>query len=78
MNYSVIVFRSRSDALAMRSYLNSRGVPCATINAPRSITQSCGLALKIHNVSRQTLVNLIKSCPRFNVRSIRHMRSREA
>ncbi|MCI8421565.1 MAG: DUF3343 domain-containing protein [Clostridia bacterium] len=63
MIYSLITFRSRNDALAMRSYLSSRGVTSATVNAPRSLTQSCGLALKIQSVSSSTLVGLIKSCP---------------
>ena len=63
MIYSLITFRSRNDALAMRKYLSSRGVMSATINAPRSLTQSCGLALKIQGVSTMTLVGLIKSCP---------------
>ncbi|MDE5756693.1 MAG: DUF3343 domain-containing protein [Clostridia bacterium] len=63
MIYSLIIFRSRNDALAMRSYLSSRGVTSATVNAPRSLTQSCGLALKIQGVSVQSLVGLIKSCP---------------
>ncbi|MDE6605904.1 MAG: DUF3343 domain-containing protein [Clostridia bacterium] len=63
MIYSLIIFRSRNDALAMRSYLSSRGVISATVNAPRSLTQSCGLALKIQSVSTQALVGLIKSCP---------------
>lgn len=63
MIYSLIIFRSRNDALAMRSYLSSRGVISATVNAPRSLTHSCGLALKIQSVSSSTLVGLIKSCP---------------
>ena len=63
MIYSLITFRSRNDALAMRSYLSSRGVTSAIVNAPRSLTQSCGLALKIQSVSSSTLVGLIKSCP---------------
>ena len=63
MIYSLITFRSRNDALAMRSYLSSRGVTSATVNAPRSLTQSFGLALKIQSVSSSTLVGLIKSCP---------------
>ena len=54
MIYSLITFRSRNDALAMRSYLSSRGVTSATVNAPRSLTQSCGLALKIQSVSSST------------------------
>ncbi|MDE6361405.1 MAG: DUF3343 domain-containing protein [Clostridia bacterium] len=63
MIYTLIIFRSRNDALAMRSYLSSRGVISATVNAPRSLTQSCGLALRIQGVSTQALVGLIKSCP---------------
>lgn len=63
MIYSLITFRSRNDALAMRKYLSTRGVPCATVNAPRSLTNSCGLALKVQGVSSSSLVGLIKSCP---------------
>ncbi|MBD5085829.1 MAG: DUF3343 domain-containing protein [Clostridiales bacterium] len=63
MNYLVIVFRSRNDALTMRSYLASRGVSCAIINAPRSITHSCGIALKINNISPLMLSKLMKSSP---------------
>lgn len=63
MNYLVIVFRSRNDALALRSYLSGRGVSSTAINAPRSISQSCGIALKITNITPTTLTNLIKSCP---------------
>ena len=63
MIYSLIIFRSRNDALAMRKYLSSRGVMSATINAPRSLTSSCGLALRVQGVSSVSLVGLIKSCP---------------
>ncbi len=63
MIYSLIIFRSRNDALEMRSYLSTRGVPCAVVNAPRGLMQSCGLALKIQGVSSSNLVGLIKSCP---------------
>ncbi|MDE6189095.1 MAG: DUF3343 domain-containing protein [Clostridia bacterium] len=63
MNYLVIIFRSRSDALSMRSYLAARGVSSAVINAPRSITHSCGLALKITSVTPSTLSSLLKSSP---------------
>ena len=63
MIYSLIIFRSRNDALAMRKYLSSRGVMSATINAPRSLTNSCGLALKVQGISSVSLVGLIKSCP---------------
>ncbi len=63
MNYLVITFRSRSDALAMRSYLSARGLPCSTINAPRGLTQSCGIALKMQGVSTLSVSQMIKSCP---------------
>lgn len=63
MNYLVITFRSRSDALAMRSYLSAKGVPCSTINAPRGLTQSCGIALKIQGASALGISQMIKSCP---------------
>ena len=61
MNYLVITFRSRSDALAMRSYLSARGLPCSTINAPRGLTQSCGIALKIQGASTLSVSQMMHS-----------------
>ena len=63
MNYLVIVFRSRSDALSTRNYLAARGVSSSVINAPRSLTHSCGLALKINGVTPSVLTGLLKSSP---------------
>ena len=63
MNYLVIVFRSRSSALSMRNYLSARGVASAVINAPRSLTHSCGLALKVTGVTPSVLMGLLKSSP---------------
>lgn len=58
MNYLLLIFRSRNEALAMLEYLRSRGVSCTTVNAPRSLMKSCGVALRT-TVSQSTLADLL-------------------
>lgn len=48
MQYILIVFRSRSDALACRSHLLSRGVDAVVVNTPQQLTHSCGLSVKTY------------------------------
>lgn len=46
MNYLLMIFRSRNETLAAYRYLSTRGIACSTINAPRCLVKSCGLAIK--------------------------------
>ncbi len=62
MNYLLLIFRSRNDTLAMYRYFTSRGLSCFTVNAPRSLVKSCGLAIKT-NVSQTVLSGVLSQCP---------------
>lgn len=61
MNYLLMIFRSRSETLAAYRYLTSHGLNCATVNAPRSLVKSCGLAVKTFAPQR-ALFALLSQC----------------
>lgn len=63
MNYLLIVFHSRNEALNVRNYLQKNGVSSTAINAPRILSVSCGLALKIVGVQLSMLTNLLSAYP---------------
>ena len=46
MKTAYILFRSRNDLINFQKVLQSYNVFCETVNAPRSITTGCSLALK--------------------------------
>lgn len=62
MSYLLILFHSRNHALAMLNYLRGRGIACSTMNAPRSLTKSCGIALRT-NTPQSVLLNSLNGCP---------------
>ncbi len=63
MNYLMMIFRSRNEALAMYEYLKARGVSCSTMNAPRSLMKSCGVAIRT-NINESSLLKLINGYPK--------------
>lgn len=58
MNYLLMIFRSRNETLAAYRYLSTRGIACSTINAPRSLVKSCGLAIRT-NADANVLIGLL-------------------
>lgn len=42
---SVAVYRSRSEALRLASYLNKEKIACTTINIPSCLKLGCGLSV---------------------------------
>ena len=46
MNYYIAIFKSRSSAVNFSNLLRMRNIPCAIVNTPTSIKQSCGLSVK--------------------------------
>lgn len=65
MKYLLLIFRSRNEALATYEFLASRGVSCTTLNAPRSLVKSCGLALKTL-ADENTLLSHLRQCRVFS------------
>ena len=46
MKTAYILFRSRNELVSFQRVLQSYNVACETVNAPRSMTTGCSLALK--------------------------------
>lgn len=61
MNDIIIVFRSRSEALAFNSRLASKGVGGKVVNTPRALSASCGLSVRVSGFAKSIA---IADCPR--------------
>lgn len=46
MPYTLVAFRSRSDAVAVRNRLIGMGYDATVVQTPRQISRSCGLSVK--------------------------------
>lgn len=47
MNYTVVVFSSRSETMQFYNIIKKYGLFCSIINTPRSLASSCGISTKI-------------------------------
>lgn len=61
MQYLIIAFRSRNDALTIRSILLNNKIMSETVNTPMEIAKSCGISLKINSQNKNATVSLISS-----------------
>lgn len=58
MNDIIVVFRSRADALAFSSRLNSHGVSGKVVNTPRALSRSCGLSVRVGGFAKSVALAL--------------------
>ncbi len=60
MSDIIVVFRSRSEALAFNSLLASRGVRGRVVNTPRALSAGCGLSIVASGFAKSVALAL---CP---------------
>lgn len=65
MQYTIAVFRARSETLAFAALLRSYKVPVQIINTPRKINVSCGISVRFPFLSMD-LANKILARRKFD------------
>lgn len=59
MNFSVIVFRARTETLSFANLLGSYRVPFQIINTPRNLNVSCGISVKFPSAQRHIVQEIL-------------------
>lgn len=49
MNWTLVVFTSRTDTMKYYRAIKNYGLYCTIVNTPRSLSSSCGISVKIDN-----------------------------
>ncbi len=47
MNWTIVVFTSRTDTMNFFRAIKNYGLYCSVVNTPRSLSSSCGVSVKI-------------------------------
>lgn len=58
MNYFIIIFKNTHDAMSAEKNLDEKGIKLRIMPTPTTITQSCGICVRIEN--REIVDNIIK------------------
>lgn len=61
MQYLIIAFRSRNDALTVKNLLFNQQIMSETVNTPMEIAKSCGISLKINTHNKNAVISLVSS-----------------
>ncbi|MDD2445601.1 MAG: DUF3343 domain-containing protein [Clostridia bacterium] len=60
MNYTLAVFRARTQTLLFVKLLNSYGIAVSVINTPRNLNISCGISAKFASIYLNIAEDIIR------------------